>query len=351
MKEEPGGAWKNWHWQLANSITKIEQLKEELNIKDNQLDEKNLPNLPIKITPYYLELIKKNPILRKTVVPSIEEFIISDGESIDPLDEEQYRKSSCVIHKYYDRCLFLVTNSCATNCRFCTRSRIFDNIVFSRNDIDNGINYIKNHPEIRDVILSGGDMLTLGDNRIEYILKNIRDIKHVEIIRIGTKVPVVLPTRVNFELINMLKKYHPLYMSIHFTHPSEITTECSTVLNKLADAGIVLRSQTVLIKDVNDNIETMKGLMHKLLINRVSPYYLYYPDYIVGSSYFRPSIDVGIEIIKELRKSSGYCVPSFIVDSKYSKIVVNPENIIENNIEFIKIKSNNDEILEIKKLK
>ena len=351
MKKESEGEWKNWHWQLANSITNIEQLKEKINVENFKIDDVKLLNLPIKITPYYLELIKKNPILQKTVIPSIEEFVISESESEDPLDEEQYRKTSCIIHKYYDRCLFLLTNSCATNCRFCTRSRIFDNVVFYRKDIDDGINYIKNNPIIRDVILSGGDVLTFNTDRLDYILKSIRDIKHVEIIRIGSKVPVVLPARIDFTLVNMLKKYHPLYMSIHFTHPSEITTECSIALKELADAGIVLRSQTVLIKDVNDNIETMKELMHKLLINRVSPYYLYYPDYIVGSSYFRPSIDVGIEIIKELRKSSGYCVPSFIIDSKYSKIVVNPENIIENNSEFIKIKSNDNDIIEIKKLK
>ena len=331
-----------WTEQIKNSITNINDIEFIENI------EKELP-FKLRITPYYLDLINKNPILRKTVIPTSNEFIISDDESIDPLKEDEYKKCPCIVHKYYDRCLFLVTNFCSTNCRFCTRSRIFDDSTFTKKDIDDGIDYIKNHIELRDIIISGGDCLTLSDKKLEYILKSIREIKHIEIIRIGTKVPIVLPSRVTDDLVEMLKKYHPLYMSLHFTHPSEITKECSDACNKLANSGIVLRSQTVLIKDVNDNIETMKELMHKLLTIRVSPYYLYYPDYTIGSKYFRPSIDNALEIISELRKSSGLCVPNLVIDSKYSKIILNPENIIENNDNCIKLKSNTGEILELKK--
>ena len=331
-----------WTEQIKNSITNINDIEF---IESEDMKELSFK---LRITPYYLDLIKKNPILRKTVIPSSNEFIISENEDYDPLEEDVYKKSACIVHKYHDRCLFLVTNFCSTNCRFCTRSRIFDNSTFSKKDIDDGINYIKNHIELRDIIISGGDCLTLSDKKLEYILKSIREIKHIEIIRIGTKAPIVLPSRVTDNLVDMLKKYHPLYMSLHFTHPSEITRECADACNKLSNAGIVLRSQTVLIKDVNDDVETMKELMHKLLTVRVSPYYLYYPDYTIGSKYFRPSIDKGLEIITELRKSSGFCVPNLVVDSKYSKIILNPENIIENNELYIKLISG-DNIIEIKK--
>jgi len=339
---------KSWGNLINKSVKNINDLSKQIELTEDENIEIS-DKLDVRITPYYLDLIKKHPILRRTVVPTLNEFKISDDESIDPLDEDEYKKTNCIIHKYYDRCLFLVTNFCATNCRYCTRSRIFDNSAYSKEDIDDGLNYIRNHVNIRDIIISGGDPLTLSDDKLEYILKNLREIKHVEIIRIGTKIPVVLPNRIDSKLVNMLKKYHPLYMSIHFTHSLEITKECEDACNILSDAGIVLRSQTVLLKDINDSVEVIKELMHKLLTIRVSPYYIYYPDYVIGSEHFRPSIDKGIEIIKELRKSSGYCVPNLVVDSKYSKIIVNPENIIENNDKFIILKSNTGDILELKK--
>ena len=345
MKTEPDA----WKILIKNSIKDLNELSKEIELTEEEKIEKDLI-FKLRITPYYLDLIKKYPILRKTVIPTVNEFKISDDENIDPLAEDRYKKSKCIIHKYYDRCLFLVSNFCATNCRYCTRSRIFDNSVYSKEDIDDGLEYIRNHSELRDIIVSGGDPLTLSDENLEYILKNLREINHVEIIRIGTKIPVVLPSRITENLTSILKKYHPLYMSIHFTHILEITDECREACEKLANAGIVLRSQTVLLKDVNDTAEIMKKLMHKLLTIRVTPYYIYYPDYIIGSNHFRPSIDKGVEIIKELRKSSGYCVPNLVVDSKYSKIIVTPENIIENTAEFIKLESNNGEILELKKI-
>jgi len=328
MKTEPDA----WPSLIRQSVKTLEELANQIELTEEekiQITDK----LPLRITHYYLDLIKKFPVLRKTVIPTLSEFKISDGESNDPLKEEGYNPTKCIVHKYPDRALFLVTNFCSVNCRYCTRSRIFDEptdtlSTISKHDIDDAIKYIAEHKELRDIIISGGDPLTLSDGNLEYILQKIRAIEHIEIIRIGTKVPVVLPQRINSKLVNMLKKYHPLYMSIHFTHPDEITTECSTALNKIANAGIVMRSQTVLLKDVNDNVETMKNLMHKLLINRVVPYYIYQCDRIIGSQHFRTDIEKGIEIIRGLRGyTSGYAVPQFIFDTEVGKIPINPDYI------------------------
>ena len=321
-----------WLRSIRNSVKTMEELANHLELTEEEKIEIT-DKLPLRITPYYLDLIKKFPILRKTVVPTLGEFKFSDDESFDPLKEEVYNPTKCIVHKYPDRALFLVTNFCSVNCRYCTRSRIFDDSTHtlssvSKQDIDNGIEYLRNHEEIRDVIVSGGDPFTLSDGNLEYILQKIRSIKHIEIIRIGTKIPVVLPQRINTKLVTMLKKYHPLYISIHFTHPAEITLECKKACEKLANVGIPLRSQTVLLKGVNDNIEVMKELMQKLLTIRVMPYYLYNCDKIVGSEHFRTTIEKGIEIIKGLRGfTSGYAIPQFIVDTEVGKIPINPDYI------------------------
>lgn len=340
MKKEP----EPWKDSIRNSVKNIQELSNEIELNNDEKIEIT-KKLPLRITPYYLDIIKTHPVLRRTVVPTINEFVASEDETMDPLDESKYSKTKCIVHKYPDRALFIVTNFCSVNCRYCTRSRIFDNIenqttFISNNDLEESFQYIREHKEIRDIIISGGDPLTLGDDKLEYIIKNIRDIEHVEIIRIGTKIPVVLPQRITDNLVDMLKKYHPLYMSIHFTHPDEITKECSDALNKIANAGIVMRSQTVLLKGINGDVETMKKLMHKLLINRVSPYYIYNCDKIIGSSHFRTSIEKGIEIIKGLRGyTSGYAIPQFIVDTEYGKIAVNPDNVIVENNKIVGLKS------------
>jgi lysine 2,3-aminomutase len=350
MKTEPDA----WPSLIRNSVKNIEELAKHIELTEEekiQITDK----LPLRITEYYLDLIKKYPVLRKTVIPTLSEFKISDGESNDPLKEEGHNPTKCIVHKYPDRALFLVTNFCSTNCRYCTRSRIFEDqsdtlSSISKRDIDDAINYITEHKELRDIIISGGDPLTLSDGNLDYILQKIRAIKHIEIIRIGTKMPVVLPQRITTKLINILKKYHPLYMSIHFTHPLEITPECSKALNKIANVGIVMRSQTVLLKGVNDDVEIMKNLMHKLLINRVTPYYIYNTDYIIGSEHFRCSIDKGLEIIKGLRGfTSGYAIPSYVVDTEHGKIILNPDTIVENNEKLIRLKSYTGKIVEIKK--
>ena len=327
-----------WLISVRNSIKTLEELASQLDLTEEEKIEIT-KKLPLRITPYYLELIKTHPVLRRTVVPTINEFIVSDDESNDPLDEDKYRPVKCLVHKYPDRALLLCTNFCSVNCRYCTRSRIFDESkTVSHADLEEAFQYLKEHTEIRDLIISGGDPLTLSDGNLEYVLQKVRAIKHIEIIRIGTKAPVVLPERITPKLVKMLKKYHPLYMSLHFTHPLEITQECSDACTKLADAGIVLRSQTVLLKGINDDIETMKELMHKLLINRISPYYIYQCDRINGSEHFRTSIEKGIEIIRGLRGwTSGYAIPTYIIDTKIGKIALNPdyvEKIEDGNITF-----------------
>ena len=342
--------WESWQWQLSNSIKKVEDLKNVLDLLDEEKIE-NVSNLPLRITPYFLNVIRndKTGVLRKTVVPTINEMMVAPDELEDPLEEDEHAvENTCLIHKYPDRVLFTVTNFCSSYCRYCTRSRVVGGTTnYRKEQIDNGIEYIKNHLEVRDVLISGGDPLTMSTKSLEYIIQKIRNIKHVEMIRIGTKVPVVMPQRITDELCDMLKKYHPLYISIHFIHPLEITKECAEACNKLANAGIVMKSQTVLLKGVNDNVETMKKLMHELLKIRVSPYYIYSCDKILGSSHFRSTVDKGLEIINSLRGyTSGYAVPTFIVDSKYGKIPVYPENIIERNEDSIKLKSFTGKILE-----
>jgi lysine 2,3-aminomutase len=315
--------WNNWQWQIRNSFSTLKELEtflhlspEEKTISDREI------NLPMRITPYYASLLDKcNPLqaIRRTVVPVIDELIVSPGEESDPLSEGHDSPVDLIVHRYPDRVLFLITGICSVYCRYCTRSHMVGKKEKSHpnlSKIDAAIDYITNHPEIRDVLLSGGDPLTMSDNRLEYILSRLRAIQHVEIIRIGTKVPVVLPQRITSDLVKKLKKYHPLYLSIHFTHPDEMTEETITACNRLADAGIPMGSQTVLLKGINDETEIFTKLTHELLKVRVRPYYLYQCDPIPGSSHFRTPVKKGLEIIKGLRGfTSGYAVPHYVIDA------------------------------------
>lgn len=316
--------WLDWKWQIRNSITSKSKLEQIIPLS---FDEKNFyscskESLPLRITPYYASLLEdklKNNSLRKCVVPLENEYMHSEGEESDPLGEEHDSPLPNLVHRYPDRVLFLITDFCSTYCRYCTRSRMVAKDKknrFDKNELENVFKYIAEHTEIRDVLLSGGDPLTLGDNQIDYILSRLRKIPHVEFIRIGTKVPVVLPQRITHNLVNIIKKYHPVWMSIHFTHPSEITPEVKEACERLANAGIPLGSQTVLLKGVNDEVDTMKSLMHQLLKIRVRPYYLYQCDPIVGSAHFRTPVAKGLEIIQGLRgHTSGYAIPSYVIDA------------------------------------
>lgn len=331
----PEHLWNDWKWQLSNTINDFTSLRQLI----NNLTEDVNSNLPLRITPYYLSLLSddQNDPLRKTVIPSSLEQQISCGEALDPLNEHKQEVVPGLIHRYPDRVLLLTTDVCASYCRYCTRSRLVgqsEGYGFSRDRINKCLEYIQNHKEVRDVLLSGGDPLTLSDYSLEWLLQQIKNISHVEMIRIGTKVPVVLPQRITDDLCDMLKKYHPVWMSIHFTHPNEITPESSAACEKLANSGVPLGSQTVLLKGVNDNVDTLKSLMLKLLKIRVKPYYLYQCDPILGSAHFRTTIDTGINMIKGLRGYiTGYGVPTFVVDlpGGGGKTPVSPNYLTKND--------------------
>ncbi|MEZ5000185.1 MAG: KamA family radical SAM protein [Bacteroidales bacterium] len=286
--------WNSWQWQIRNSFKSIKDLSKFLNLSPDELAvSEQATNLPVRITPYYASLLSRcnaDHPLRRTVVPVMDELILSEGESSDPLDETHDSVTRCLVHRYPDRVLFLVTDFCSTYCRYCTRSHMVAKErggAVGRTDWDRSIEYIRNHPEVRDVILSGGDPLTMSDTLLEYLLSSLRKIPHLEIIRIGTKVPAVLPQRITPSLVNMLRKYHPLFMSLHFTHPDELTAETVKACTMLADAGIPLGSQTVLLKGINDDTETFRNLFHGLLKARVRPYYIYQCDPIPGSRHLQ----------------------------------------------------------------
>lgn len=315
--------WNSWRWQIQNSYTNFSKLSEVINIShisDIEFLTKSR-KLPLRITPYYASLLNNksdNFAIAKSVVPSTQELIISEGEESDPLHEETMCPVPNLVHRYPDRTLFLSTGFCSVYCRYCTRSHMVlkDKKHYGTKAWEKSFEYIKNNPNVRDVVISGGDPLTLNDTHLEHLVSSLRAIPHVEIIRIGTKVPMVLPQRITKNLVKMLKKYHPIYMSIHATHPDEITPEVVEAVTRLADAGIVLGSQTVLLKGVNDNVETMKSLFLKLLKIRVKPYYLYQCDPIPGSSHFRTPVSKGLEIIQGLRGHiSGYAIPHYVIDA------------------------------------
>jgi lysine 2,3-aminomutase len=294
--------------------------------------------LPVGITPYYASLMGRadpHEPLRRTHIMTGDEFLRSPGEADDPLGEDHDTVVPGLVHRYPDRVLFLTTGTCSTYCRYCTRSRLVGNpggeYQFSTRQWDQALAYLEAHSEVRDVLLSGGDPLTIGDDKLDWLLGRLRAIKHIEFLRIGTKVPVVLPQRITKNLVGVLKKHHPLWMSLHFTHPAELTGEVTEATARLADAGIPLGSQTVLLKGVNDSAETMMPLMHGLLKRRVKPYYLYQCDPIRGSAHFRTGVEKGLEIIAALRgHTTGYATPMFVIDAPGGggKIQLAPDPIV-----------------------
>ncbi len=335
--------WNNWQWQLTNSITTWRELSRYFTLSEGEMASmEKQKRLPVRITPYYASLIDpsdQEQAIRRTMIPVEDELQLHPEEMADPLGEENQSPVPQLVHRYPDRALFLTTGVCAAYCRYCTRSHMVskkDKVHSSLSSWETALEYIRNHSEVRDVLLSGGDPLTMSDNRIEYLLSRLRMIPHVEIIRIGTKVPVVLPQRITPSLVRMLKKYHPLLMSIHFTHPDELTPEVCFAVNRLADAGIPLGSQTVLLKGINDEVETYKELTRKLLKIRVKPYYLYQCDPIPGSAHFRTPVEKGLEIIRGLRGfTSGYAIPHFVIDAPGGggKIPLLPDYVAERNQE------------------
>ena len=330
--------WKDWKWQVKNRITNVEHLKKIMNLTqdEEQAIDKVLKTLRMGVTPYYLSLMDpENPEdpIRKQAVPIITELNFSDADMADPLHEDGDSPVPGLTHRYPDRVLLLITDMCSMYCRHCTRRRFAghtdDSMPVDR--IDKAIEYIRNNTQIRDIALSGGDALLVSDERLEYIIKRLREIPHVEIIRIGTRTPVVNPMRITPELVNMLKKYHPIWLNTHFNHPNEITPESKRACEMLADAGIPVGNQSVLLRGVNDCVHIMKELVNKLVKMRVRPYYIYQCDLSQGIEHFRTKVSKGIEIIEGLRgHTSGFCIPTFVVDAPGGggKIPVMPQYLI-----------------------
>ncbi len=328
--------WSDWRWQLRHRIRNLEGLERTLRLSDEERAavERLGDRLPVGITPYYASLLdERDPAdpLRRTMVPVMGEFELSAGEAADPLNEDGDMPVPGLVHRYPDRVLFLVTSFCATYCRYCTRSRLVGTTGeyhFNQAQYERAIAYIAAHPEIRDVLISGGDPLTMQDARLEWLLSRLHAIEHVEFVRIGTKVPSVLPQRITEEFCAMLRRNGPIWLSIHFMHPNELTPEVALACGRLADAGVPLGSQTVLMRGVNDDPQTMKRLMHGLLKNRVRPYYIYQCDPIPGSSHFRTDVAKGLEIIESLRgHTTGYAVPTFVIDAPGGggKVPISPD--------------------------
>src|ERR1700730_18788412 len=287
--------WNDWKWQLKNRVTSLAQLEQHVDLREEERSGVLLSGdkLALAITPHFFNLIPrgKNPDdpIRRQVIPRIEETWASPYDMTDPCGEDSHMPVPGLVHRYPDRVLFLVTDRCAAYCRYCTRSRLVSNAsgYDFHPEYDKQIEYIAQHPEIRDVLLSGGDPLLLSDDKLEHLLRQLRAIPHVEFLRIGTRIPIFLPQRITPQLCAMLKKYHPLFISIHSNHPRELTTEVRDALGRLADAGIPLGNQSVLLRNVNDSVEVAKAHVQKLLMCRVKPYYLYQCDLISGSAHLR----------------------------------------------------------------
>jgi lysine 2,3-aminomutase len=330
--------WNNWTWQLRNRVTTLAQLEEHLVLAEAERAGVLLSGnkLALAVTPHFFNLIHPTdpdcPI-RRQVIPRIEETWDHQEEMADPCGEDSHMPVPGLVHRYPDRVLFLVTDRCASYCRYCTRSRVVSGAGEQElhTEFEAAYRYLESHPEIRDVLLSGGDALLLSDNRLEAMLKRLRSIPHIEFIRIGSRVPIFLPQRITPELCRMLAKYHPLWMSVHVNHPRELTTEVKAALERLADHGVPLGNQSVLLRGVNDDPAVYKTLVQKLLRCRVRPYYLYQCDLIKGSSHLRTSVAKGIEIIEQLRgHTTGYAVPQFVIDAPGGggKVPINPDYLI-----------------------
>ncbi|HZM01600.1 MAG TPA: KamA family radical SAM protein [Candidatus Saccharimonadales bacterium] len=349
--------WNDWRWQLKHRINSLEQLQRFLpTLTPEEYAGTLLANkkLALSIPPYFFNLIDpadENCPIRRQVVPRIEETHTAPWEMSDPCGEDSHSPVPGLVHRYPDRVLFLVTDRCAAYCRYCTRSRLVSNAAGYdfHPEFDRQIEYVRQHPEIRDVLLSGGDPLLLGDEKLEYLLDRLRAIPHIEFLRIGTRIPIFLPQRITPALCAMLKKYHPLFISVHSNHPRELTTEARDALGRLADAGIPLGNQSVLLRHVNDDPVIMRAQVQKLLMCRVKPYYIYQCDLISGSAHLRSSVKRGLEIMESLRgHTSGYAVPQYVIDAPGGggKVPINPDYVLSHNKDRVVIRNFEGKIFE-----
>jgi lysine 2,3-aminomutase len=332
----PDEKWNDWRWQMSNRLNSMEELEQVIHLTDEEREGLSAEGLfRVDITPYFASLLEDDPNgpVRLQVIPKGSEKAAFDSMMADSLAEDEHSPVPGLVHRYPDRVLMLVTTQCASYCRYCTRSRVVGDsgATFSRADHQAQLDYIRRTPQVRDVLLSGGDPLTLPPRILEDLLRELRAIPHVEIVRIGSRVPIFLPQRITDELVEMLHQFHPLWINIHVNHAREITPELSRALAKLADAGIPLGNQSVLLRGVNDSPEVQMELVHKLVKNRVRPYYLYQCDLVQGAGHFRTPVSVGIEIIEALRgHTSGYAVPVYIIDAPGGggKVPVGPNYVL-----------------------
>jgi lysine 2,3-aminomutase len=333
----PDEQWDNWHWQLAHRLNSLEELSRIVHLTPEEIDGLTADHkFRVDITPYFASLIDPDDPLcpmRRQVIPLGCELQAFEGMMEDSLAEDAHSPVPGLVHRYPDRVLMLITTQCASYCRYCTRSRIVGNPHenFSKADFEAQLDYLRGATQVRDVLISGGDPLTLAPKTLDTILASLRAIEHIEIIRIGSRVPVFMPQRITDEFCAMLRQYHPLWMNIHTNHPKEITPELSRALAKLADAGIPLGNQSVLLAGINDSVNIQRELVHKLVKNRVRPYYLYQCDLVKGAGHFRTTVSKGIEIMEGLRgHTSGYAIPTYVVDAPGGggKIPVMPQYLI-----------------------
>ena len=322
FKDVPEEKWNDWRWQLAHRLNSVDDFEKVFRLTDSERKALGTSGLfRVDVTPYYVSRINPDdpddPI-RKQIIPTAGEIDVFTGMMEDSLAEDRHSPVPGLVHRYPDRVLMLVTTQCASYCRYCTRARIVGdpNQTFSRSEFDAQIEYLKNTPQVRDVLLSGGDPLTLAPKLLEELLTRLREIPHIEILRIGSRVPVFMPMRVTEELTDMLQRFHPLWLNIHVNHPNEISLELANAADKLTRAGIPLGNQSVLLAGVNDCVHIQRELVHKLVRIRVRPYYLYQCDLVEGAGHFRTPVAKGVEIIEGLRgHTSGYAVPTYVVDA------------------------------------
>jgi len=346
-RDLPEEEWNDWRWQLRNRIATPDALRSIVHLTDEEEGAmRGVGELfRLGITPHYATLIDPDdpacPI-RLQAVPRRAELAVADIERADPLAEDDHAPAPCIIHRYPDRVLFLITHECALYCRYCTRRRIVgDGEGTSTAMIDAGIDYVRRTPAVRDVLISGGDPLAVSDSRLEYVIARLRAIEHVEIIRIGTRMPVVMPQRITDDLLAMLRRYHPIWLNTHFNHPFELLhPDARAAMERIADAGIPTGNQTVLLRGINDSAEVMKRLMHELVKVRCRPYYLYNCDLSEGLSHFRTPVATGIAIIESLwGHTSGYAVPTFVVDSPGGKIPLFPDYLLDHGEEHLLLRN------------
>lgn len=342
----PASAMADWDdpkWQLKNRVSNLAQLETHLTLSDEERAGVLLAGskLAMSITPHFFNLI--DPVdpacpIRRQVIPRVEEGWTAPEEMADPCGEDSHMPVPGLVHRYPDRVLFLVTDRCASYCRYCTRSRVVSGVGEQQLETqwEQAFAYLEKTPQVRDVLLSGGDPLLFSDARLEKIISRLRAIPHIEFIRIGSRIPLFLPQRITPALCDMLRQYHPLFISIHANHPKELTSEVRDALGRLADAGVPLGNQSVLLKGINDHVEIQRDLVHKLLMCRVKPYYLYQCDLIKGSSHLRTSVSEGLEIIEGLRgHTTGYAIPQLVIDGPGGggKIPVNPDYVVQRDHE------------------